>query len=175
LEPQDINTIVANAVALLKLDFTRAGVTVALELDATLPPVCVDRIGIEQVITNLLRNANDAMTGMAQQRSLLVQTLLSHATPMGSAQGWVTVTITDAGPGLGGRDIETLTEAFFSTKSEGTGLGLAICRSILESHGGVLQAQDAAGGGACFSFSLPPDKTIIEATHHDGTHHLPVR
>ncbi len=177
LEPHDINTIVSDAVALLKLDFKRAGVSVQLDLDAGLPRVRMDRIGIEQVITNLLRNANDAMVTTPPPRSLQVHTRLSHNPPLGSAQGWVTVAISDTGPGLGGRDIETLTEAFFSTKKEGTGLGLAICRSILESHGGVLHAQDAAGGGACFSFSLPPDKTINEATHHDNhaTHHLSMR
>jgi two-component system sensor histidine kinase DctS len=176
LQPGDINTIVSDAVALLKLDLSRGGITVALDLDDTLPLVRVDRIGIEQVITNLLRNACDAMLHSPQPRSAKVHTSLSHQAALGSAEGWVTVSVTDSGPGLGGRDTETLTEAFFSTKKEGTGLGLAICRSILESHGGVLHAQDAAGGGACFSFSLPPDKTINEATNHDhGTHDLPMR
>lgn len=174
VEPQDINTIVADAVALLKLDFQRAGVTVVLDLDTKLPRVPMDRIGIEQVITNLLRNANDAMAAGTPPRHLQVQTLPDHGAPLAPAQGWVSVAITDTGPGLDGRDIEALTEAFFSTKKGGTGLGLAICRSILESHGGVLRAQDAAGGGACFCFSLPPDKTMTEATHHDGTLHLPL-
>lgn len=176
MERHDINAIVSDAVALLKLDFQRAGVTVQLDLDTGLPLVRMDRIGIEQVITNLLRNANDAMATTNPPRNLQVHTLRSQSAPLGSAVGWVTVSVTDSGPGLGGRDIETLTEAFFSTKKNGTGLGLAICRSILESHGGVLHAQDAAGGGACFSFSLPPDTTINEATDHDNaTHHLPVR
>ncbi len=176
LEPCAIHTVVSDAVALLKLDLQRAGVTVSQDLDASLPPVRMDRIGIEQVITNLLRNACDAMAHSPQPRSVNLRTSLNHQASLGHAEGWVTVTVTDTGPGLGGRDIETLTEAFFSTKQEGTGLGLAICRSILESHGGVLHAQDAAGGGACFSFSLPPDKTINEATYHDdGTHHLPMR
>lgn len=176
LEPSAINTIVSDAVTLLKLDLKRGGVTVSLDLDDRLPPTRMDRIGIEQVITNLLRNACDAMAHAPQPRSVTVRTSLSHQAALGSSDAWVTVAVTDSGPGLGGRDIETLTEAFFSTKKEGTGLGLAICRSILESHGGVLHAQDAAGGGACFSFSLPPDKTINEATHHeDGTHHLPMR
>lgn len=176
LEPSAINPIVSDAVALLRLDLSRGGITVALDLDDTLPRVRMDRIGIEQVITNLLRNACDAMVQTLPPRNVNVRTSLSHQAPLGSAESWVTVAVTDTGPGLGGRDIETLTEAFFSTKKEGTGLGLAICRSILESHGGVLHAQDAAGGGACFSFSLPPDKTINEATNHDdGTHHLPMR
>jgi two-component system sensor histidine kinase DctS len=176
MEVGNANAIVTDAAALLARDLQRAGVTVSLSLDPDLPGVRMDRIGIEQVITNLLRNASDAMTRAPQPRMLLVQTGVVRGPPRGNREGWVTVSITDSGPGLGGRDIETLTEAFFSTKKEGTGLGLAICRSILESHGGVLHAQDAAGGGACFSFSLPPDTTKNEATNHDHpTHDLPMR
>jgi two-component system sensor histidine kinase DctS len=136
---------------------------VSMELDASLPPVRIDRIGIEQVITNLLRNAVDAMAGVAQPRKMDVRTRLSLELPPAGSAAWITVEVTDCGHGLGGRDIETLTEAFFSTKQEGTGLGLAICRSILESHGGVLHAQDAPAGGARFSFSLPPDNPTTES------------
>ena len=64
------------------------------------------------------------------------------------------VEVIDGGSGLKGQDIETLSAAFYSTKRQGTGLGLAICRSILESHGGTLQAEDTPSGGAKFSFSL---------------------
>jgi signal transduction histidine kinase len=112
----------------------------------------------------LLRNACDAMAGMVGERRVTVRTLLSFESPLGSPAGWVTVEVTDAGRGLGGRDIETLTAPFFSTKQEGTGLGLAICRSILESHAGVLYAQDGPAGGARFSFSLPPESLPTEAT-----------
>jgi two-component system sensor histidine kinase DctS len=164
LELCDINPIVANAVALLKRDLKRAGTEVSLELSAALAPVRIDRIGIEQVVSNLLRNACDAMAGMVGERRITVRTLLSFESPLGSPAGWVTVEVTDAGRGLGGRDIETLTAPFFSTKQEGTGLGLAICRSILESHAGVLYAQDGPAGGARFSFSLPPESLPTEAT-----------
>ena len=176
LQVCNINTLVTDAVGLLQRDLKRVGVTVSLVLDDTLPLVRIDPIGIEQVVTNLLRNANDAMAQTPPPRALTVRTLLSLTPPLGRAEGWVTVAITDSGPGLGGRDTETMTEAFFSTKKEGTGLGLAICRSILESHGGMLHAEDAADGGACFSFSLPPDTTIKgETTNHDDrAHHLPV-
>jgi two-component system sensor histidine kinase DctS len=159
----DINTLVTDAVGLLQHDLKRAGVTVALALDSSLPWVRIDRIGIEQVITNLLRNASDAMAQTAPPRTLHIRTTLGAGHPLAQGAGWVTVIVTDTGPGLGGRDIETLTEAFFSTKQEGTGLGLAICRSILESHGGILHATDGGdGGGACFSFSLPPETTTIK-------------
>ncbi len=157
LEPCDINPMVADAVTLLQREFKRVGAQVSLELQADLPPARLDRIGIEQVVTNLLRNACDAMAGTPYSQTITIRSYRSFAPPLGDAQGWVTVEVTDQGPGLGGRDIETLTEPFFSTKKDGTGLGLAICRSILESHGGVLHAQDAPAGGARFSFSLPPE------------------
>jgi len=163
LERCSINPLVADAVTLLQRDFRRAGVDVSLRLHAGLPAVHIDRIGIEQVITNLLRNACDAMAGMHQQRTLLVRTLPGRVPSLDPEAGWVTVEVTDAGPGLGGHDIEALTEPFYSTKKEGTGLGLAICRSILESHGGVLHAEDAPTGGARFSFSLPPDNQTMES------------
>lgn len=163
LEACDINPLVAAAVTLLQREIRRAGVEVTLELTPGLPAVRVDRIGIEQVISNLLRNACDVMTGPNPGKKLLVRTGLCVEPPLDSVLGWIAVDISDQGPGLGGRDMETLTEPFFSTKQEGTGLGLAICRSILESHGGVLHAQDVPGGGAQFSFFLPTERPTPEA------------
>lgn len=165
LEACDINGIVSDAVSLLQREIRRAGVDVSLELDAHLPPVRVDRIGIEQVVSNLLRNACDAMTAPLHGKKMRVRTGLCMEPPVDSVLGWITVEINDQGPGLGGKDIETLTEPFFSTKQEGTGLGLAICRSILESHGGVLHARDLPDGGARFSFFLPTDPTTTEVSH----------
>jgi two-component system sensor histidine kinase DctS len=158
LESLHINSIVTHAVTLLQRDLKRAGINVTLDLDANLPRVCMDRIGIEQVISNLVRNAADAIAGTTTEKSITVRTGHSTQPP----PGWVTVVVTDTGVGLGGKDIETLTEPFFSTKREGTGLGLAICRSILESHGGGLHAQDAPTAGAQFSFSLPTDTLTME-------------
>ena len=162
MESGAINPLVAHAVALLERDLKRTGIDVSLELDTGLPPVNMDRIGIEQVISNLLRNAGDAMAGSTGKKHIHVRTWLSLKPPLGQLPGWVTVEVTDIGTGLGGRNMETLTEPFFSTKREGTGLGLAICRSILESHGGILHAQDAPVAGAQFSFSLPPDALFVE-------------
>jgi two-component system sensor histidine kinase DctS len=165
MESGAINPLVAHAVALLQRDLKRAGIDVSMELDTGLPLVFMDRIGIEQVISNLLRNAGDAMAGSTGRAHIHVRTWLSLAPPLGQSPGWVIVEVTDSGTGLNGNNIETLTAPFFSTKQEGTGLGLAICRSILESHGGILHAQDAPTKGAQFSFSLPPDTLTAEAPH----------
>jgi two-component system sensor histidine kinase DctS len=167
LESTAINPLVAHAVGLLQRDLKRAGIDVSMELATGLPSVCMDRIGIEQVVSNLLRNAGDAMAGITGNKHIHIRTWLSIEPPLGRPPGWVTVEVADMGTGLNGHTVETLTEPFFSTKREGTGLGLAICRSILESHGGVLHAQDAPTAGAQFSFSLPPDTLPAETPRHD--------
>jgi two-component system, LuxR family, sensor histidine kinase DctS len=147
-----------NALALESLDHRRrqfevAGILVHTNL-VTLPPlVTVDSIGIEQVVTNLLRNAADALADVEAQRHVLLETNLKN-----DASGAITeveLSVSDNGPGLQGRTIDTLCSTFYSTKTHGMGLGLGICRAIIESHGGRLDAQDTPTGGARFSFRLP--------------------
>lgn len=154
-EPQreqgDINQIVRAAVDLQRRDMLRHGVHLSLQLDRSLPPVMVDPILIEQVAANLVRNACDALATRPGSRQLQVMTALA---PDGR---FVKVQVTDNGPGLAGQSIETLCTPFFSTKAEGMGMGmgLAICRSIVELHYGALDAEEAQGGGAVFSFTVP--------------------
>lgn len=152
-EPQrergDINQIVRAAVDLQRRDMNRHGVSLSLHLDRALPPVLVDPILVEQVAANLVRNACDALSTRPGVRSLHVMTTLA---PDGR---FVKVQVSDNGPGLGGQGIETLCAPFFSTKAEGMGMGLAICRSIVELHYGALDAEEAPGGGAVFSFTVP--------------------
>jgi two-component system sensor histidine kinase DctS len=115
--------------------------------------VLADHIGIEQVLTNLLRNAADAMAGRPGPPVIDVSTRLID--PEADESATVQVTVRDTGPGLQGRSLDELCTAFFSTKQDGMGLGLGICRSIVEQHGGRLAATDHPEGGACFSFNLP--------------------
>ena len=159
MEPCDINTIVRHASKLLLRDLTRNGVALTLTLEQGLPMVNADRVGIEQVVSNLIRNASDSLTHhqqVSERQWIEVRSLLWVPPTHGQASSvaWVRVEVIDGGSGLKGQDIETLSAAFYSTKRQGTGLGLAICRSILESHGGTLQAEDTPSGGAKFSFSL---------------------
>lgn len=152
-EPQrehcDLNRVVADALALLTRELDRRNVTVVAQLDAGLPPVLADPVLVEQVAANLIRNACDAMSAVDGPRRLTVQ-----AAPAADPR-FVKVAVSDTGHGLGGRGIETLCAPFYSTKPEGMGMGLAICRSIVELHHGALDAQDAPGGGATLSFTLP--------------------
>ena len=163
-EPQreqgDINQIVRAAVDLQRRDMNRHGVSLSMQLDRSLPAVLVDPILVEQVAANLVRNACDALATRPGVRSLQVMTSLA---PDGR---FVKVQVSDNGPGLGGQSIETLCAPFYSTKAEGMGMGLAICRSIVELHYGALDAEEAPGGGAVFSFTVP----CWQAHEQDGEH-----
>ena len=149
LEACDLNPVVESAVALLKRDFARQQVDLIWALDPALPKVVIDPVLIEQVVVNLVRNGCDALSGFIGQRRITVSTSLA----MGDK--FVKVSVSDNGPGLGGKCVEELCEPFFSTKDEGMGMGLAICRSIIELHYGAFDAEDMPGGGACFSFTVP--------------------
>jgi signal transduction histidine kinase len=109
--------------------------------------VFCDRIQVEQVIFNLVRNAIEAMSG-SERRVLSLGTDLT-------ANGMVEVSIADTGPGLSPEIRAKLFEPFTTTKAGGLGIGLSICRVIIEAHGGQLEAEDDPGGGTIFRFTLP--------------------
>jgi two-component system sensor histidine kinase DctS len=115
----------------------------------------MDRVGIEQVLTNLLRNAGDAVASQAGPRCIEVG---AHR-----SDGGIEVEVRDSGLGLGGRSLDALCARFHTTKRDGAslGLGLGICRTVLESHGGSLEAGDRAEGGAWFRFKLPLHPTHL--------------
>ena len=149
LERCDINATVHAAVALLRRDLARLDIALTLRLDAGLRSIVADSVLIEQVLINLVRNAADALAERSGERHLEVASSLS-------ADGRsVCITVTDNGPGLQGRTIEALCAPFYSTKAEGMGMGLAICRSMIEAHHGVFAADEAPGGGARFTLTLP--------------------
>ncbi len=152
-EACDLNALIDDVLLSRRRVSPLVGTAVGLDLADALPPVPVDRIGIEQVLTNLLRNAGDAMADRPATQSIELRTRLVPADDDRVAR--VQVTVCDAGPGLQGRSLDELCAAFFSTKRDGMGLGLGICRSIIEQHGGEFVATDRLSGGACFSFSLP--------------------
>ena len=149
----DMNALAAESVAQRQRQILRSKIQLHLRLDPALPLVLADRIGVEQVIANLVRNAVDAMADAEGDRTLWLET---RRVPQAcGAAGAVELAVRDTGPGLQGRSIDVLCTTFYSTKSHGMGLGLGICRAIAESHGGVLSAHDASGGGAEFRFLLP--------------------
>jgi two-component system sensor kinase FixL len=118
--------------------------------------VVVDRIQIQQVLLNLIRNAIDAMTEMPAEASRR-EMVISTSRPDASS---VEVAVTDTGPGLVPEVAAKLFEPFVTSKPHGMGVGLSISRSIIETHGGRIWAQPNPEGGTIFRFTLPAGMTI---------------
>lgn len=149
-EPHDIDVIIDDVLQLLEHEIEQNGIHVSSRYDSG-APVPLNRVQIEQVVLNLLKNAIEAMGEVNVRRRL---TITTEKTAGDAAQ--VRVSIEDTGPGLPDQ-AERLFESFFSTKAEGMGQGLSICRSIIEAHGGSIGAGAADGGGAVFYFTLPQE------------------
>ncbi len=149
MEPMDLNEATQEVIALSLRGLQRNRVIVQTELADDLPPVMGDRVQLEQVILNLVRNASDAMSTVDdRQRQLLIRTEQDDG-------DYVRLTVQDAGVGFDPHAVDRLFEAFHTTKSDGMGIGLSVSRSIVESHHGRLSAKLNDGPGATFSFSIP--------------------
>ncbi len=144
--PENLSALVREACSLALIDARSAGIRYRLDLDSSLGDVFVDRIQIQQVLINLLRNAIEAMPE-GPVRRIVVQT--SRA-PLGMC----TLRVRDTGPGVSEAAGSSLFEPFNTTKGDGMGVGLSISRSIIEAHGGEIWSKPARGGGAEFGFTL---------------------
>ncbi len=142
-----LDELVDEATSLGLLGAHEAGITVMMTIAAGLDRVLVDRVQIQQVLVNLIRNAIQSMGGSAR-KELTIATAPDRA-------GWVKVTVTDTGAGIDPAVRERLFEAFATTKEDGMGLGLSICRTIVEAHGGRIWAEASEGGGTAFHFCVP--------------------
>ncbi len=139
---------------LVRLQASKLGVQVQVEVEPRLPPILCDTTMIEQVLLNLARNAMQAREGMeAQQRKLMIKALWSESSRR------VVFAVEDQGCGIPPEVAEQLFTPFFTTKHEGMGLGLSMCRTVLEQHGGELRYQANAPRGTVFTFSLPVAET----------------
>ena len=154
LEPLDVNEATREVIALAANGLQRDRIILHSELADDLPAVAGDRIQLQQVILNLLRNASDAMIDVQDRpRRLLVKTERDD-------RDRVRVTVRDAGRGLPPHSLGSLFDAFFTTKSGGMGIGLFVSRSIVERHQGRLWAQpNDDGPGATFAFDIPHAST----------------
>ena len=132
-----------NALALVGIG---RGVKVDMRLDPAATEAFMDKVQIQQVLFNLMRNAIEAMAG-CERRELTVATA--------SLSDVVEVSVMDTGPGLAEAVRSRLFQPFVTTKPNGMGVGLSICRTIVEAHGGQLRAEDAPTGGMVFRFTLP--------------------
>jgi len=148
-ESMDLNAAAGEVTALLSAEIQRNGVTLRQEFADDLPPAVGDRVQLQQVILNLLRNATDAMSTIDDRtRELLVRTERDEGNQ-------VRLSVRDSGVGFTPQAADKIFEAFYTTKPDGMGIGLSVSRSIIEAHQGRLWAARNVGPGSTFSFSIP--------------------
>jgi C4-dicarboxylate-specific signal transduction histidine kinase len=160
LEALDLNDATREVMQLSSSDLQRNRVIVQSELADDLPTITGDRVQLQQVILNLLRNASDAMAGVDDRpRQLRIRTEREDGDR-------VRLTVRDAGTGFDRHGTDGLFEPFYTTKSDGMGIGLSVSRSIIATHHGRLWAEANDGPGATFSFSIPrsPESVMDGAT-----------
>jgi C4-dicarboxylate-specific signal transduction histidine kinase len=155
-ETTDLNFIVAKVARMLQPEMTAYSCELETLLAKDLPSIEADPVQIHQVLINLVTNAREAMrdTPLARRK-------VEVATDRNGNES-IAVSVRDHGPGIPDEITERLFEQFFTTKEEGLGMGLAIVRSIVEEHGGKIEAGNVDDGGARFRFVLPVSKEIAK-------------
>ncbi len=145
----DLNDTIRDVLEMVRNEAAGREVHVRLELPDELPRVRADRIQLQQVMLNLVRNSFEAMqhTPTEERRLSVESRILDHES--------VAVSVTDHGAGCAAQNLDRLFEPFFTTKEQGLGMGLSISRSIIESHGGRLTAQSNLTRGLTLEFTLP--------------------
>jgi len=146
--------LVEEACALALLGAKESNIHVSLHLGPDLPDVQVDRVQVQQVLLNLLRNAVEAMENQARRE------LTVTAQP---ETGYVRISVADTGPGVLPDIAAQLFQPFVSTKADGMGIGLSVCRTIVESHGGRLWMEPRPTGGTVFHFTVPTAPAALPA------------
>ena len=149
LKPVSLNDLIREVIAVVHGELESHQVILQTELRDGLPPVLAEQTQLQQVILNLIMNAVDAMSSVADRdRVVIVRSDMD-----GSAHALITVE--DSGTGIEPSHMSRIFEPFFTTKAHGMGMGLSICHSIIELHGGQLQAAPRSPYGSIFSAKLP--------------------
>jgi PAS domain S-box-containing protein len=148
-QQMNLNDVVAKVVQIVSPDALLRSCEVETLLHPNLPPITGDPIQFQQVLLNLVLNAFDAMRDTpVSRRKVTIATEWN-------GDGAVCASVRDYGTGIPDKARDRIFDPFFTTKKEGLGMGLAIVRSIIESHGGIMAAEDPNDGGARFYFTLP--------------------
>ena len=145
--PEPVARLIEEASALALIGAREQGVTARVALDPRVGAVLADRVQVQQVLVNLMRNAREAMQ-QSERRDLCVE-----ARPHGVRM--VEIAVSDTGPGIADDIADRLFQPFITTKRSGMGVGLSICRTIIEAHGGRLTVERNGAGGATFRLTLP--------------------
>lgn len=154
---ESLTKVIEEASALALVGARETGIRVRMQLTSPADSVLVDRIQIQQVLLNLMRNAIDAMINSSRKDLVISKEVLSD--------GMIQVSISDTGPGIQPEVRNQLFQPFVTTKAHGMGVGLSISRTIVDAHGGRLWADDNPGGGAIFRFTLPMAESTRDHAH----------
>lgn len=145
----DLNDAILEVIALIRTELSKHRISVQTRLTGNLPAARADRVQLQQIILNLILNANEAMvTTDDESRELSISTSWAEA-------GTLLVAIADSGPGIATENRTRIFDSFYTTKQGGVGIGLSICRFIIDAHGGQLWAEAHEPRGAMLKFTLP--------------------
>ena len=144
----DVNEVIEEIISLVRSEARRHAISIHTELEPELPHVMADRVQLQQVFMNLVRNGIDAINDADMEGNLTIRSQRNSVEQL-------LISIRDTGTGLPPERADRIFDAFFTTKSEGTGMGLSISRSIIESHGGRIWATGNPDRGTTFQFTLP--------------------
>ncbi len=147
----DVNEVIGEIISLLRSDAERHAISIHTELAPELPHVMADRVQLQQVFMNLVRNGIDAIDEADMAGGLTIKS-------QRNAVDQLLISVSDTGIGLPPKQMDKVFDAFFTTKPHGTGMGLSISRSIIESHGGRLWATGNPDRGTTFQFTLPIER-----------------
>jgi C4-dicarboxylate-specific signal transduction histidine kinase len=150
--PIDISKLVSDMLGLMLGELRASQVTVQTKLDDNLPDVRGNRVQLQQVVLNLIRNAIEAMSSVTNRARVLRIRCAIHEPDS------VLLSVEDSGPGIDAKDANRIFDSFFTTKPQGTGMGLSICRSIIEGHQGRLWASAPIEHGAVLNVLLPAQR-----------------
>jgi two-component system sensor kinase FixL len=148
--------VIDDATALALVGTQQRGLRPQIDIENELLPVLVDKVQVQQVLVNLIRNAVDAMETTKRYK------LVIAARAVGDEK--VEVSVCDSGPGLAPEVINRLFQPFTTTKAGGMGVGLSICRTIIQAHGGLIWTQPNPGGGTIFFFTVPTVEQAVPAS-----------
>ena len=159
----DLNDAIKGALDLLGYGLRTSAIDIRCNLAKDLPPLWADSDQISQIVTNLILNAQQAMTEWDGERRLTITTAADKR------PGMVLLSVADTGPGVSAGIRSRIFEPFFTTKpvGEGTGIGLSVCHGMVTSHGGTIEVDDAPGGGARFLVRLPTGPALLVAQDND--------
>jgi two-component system sensor kinase FixL len=143
---EPLGQTIDEAFGLVMLDARRDGVLIDVDIAADAERAFIDKVQIQQVLVNLLRNATEAIAGSARKQVSV--TARRHGDK-------IEIAVADTGPGLPDEVLEKLFQPFVTTKLSGMGVGLSLCRGIIESQGGAISATNGPDGGAVFRFTVP--------------------